>query len=498
MPSSDVQSINLLDIKLPTRYRKEYGDLKGLQESLKRLGTIHPIVLARSNGEYTLVAGGRRHAAMKELKVGELFHGSTLNPERLGFVFEDEVPEDVKREAELDENLYRLNTRWHEDVLLIADVHELKKSIHGLKDWGEVQTSDLLGKGYGKTKVSNAIRLAKLIRSGDKDIIQCETMSHAMAVFYKRKEEEALAEAHRRSASSTDAFLDTINIDLGGSPSRVNLDEAVESKSVETGRIQATADRPAGQPSEPVSDTVVEVPLSRMFVLGDCLKLMPSLPKEAFDHIVTDIPYGIPMENLDTMVNLADVEKEHAVDYSINLMEPFLRESFRLVKSGGFCVFFYDLDYHEYLQSLAYQIGWKIQAWPLIAHKTSACRNSTAQYNFTKDYECAMVLRRDEQTVLRSPQGGSVWTGDFAAERRLYNNPFAKPFELWKWIYDAIAFQGQKVLDPFCGEMSASRAAVNCGLTPFGIEISDKHYLRGLELMKSVYSLVFGSNVKFV
>ena len=88
--------------------------------------------------------------------------------------------------------------------------------------------------------------------------------------------------------------------------------------------------------------------------------------------------------------------------------------------------------------------------------------------------------------------------GDFSAERRLYNNPFAKPFELWKWVYDAIALPGQKVLDPFCGEMSGCRAAVNCGLIPFGVEINEKHFNRGLEHVREAYKLVHGTKVKFV
>lgn len=109
-----------------------------------------------------------------------------------------------------------------------------------------------------------------------------------------------------------------------------------------------------------------------------------------------------------------------------------------------------------------------------------------------------MILRKDEHTVLRSQQPSSVWSGDGAAERKLYNNPFAKPFELWKWIFDMVAFSGQTVLDPFCGEMSSSRAAANCGLVPYGIEINDKHYNRGLENMRKVYAVIHKSNVEFV
>lgn len=496
-----MQALAFDSIVVPERYRKDYGDTSGLRDSLKRIGSIHPIVLAIEGNVPTLVAGGRRYACYKELGVKEVFDGAVLNPECLGFTWKRDVPEDVRREAELDENLFRLDTKWIEDVLIIADVHALKRQIHGTGDWGVEQTAALLGKGYGKTKVSHAVRLAKLIRSGDKDILEAENMSDAVAVMIKRKEEEALAELQKRTSTAistgTASFLDSINIDLGGKKpvgGPGGVDTQVPEVSPEGSIPSSASVQPTTGPQE--SATPIEIPLSRMFVHGDCLKIMPTLPSNSFDHIVTDIPYGIDMKNLDTR-DMADVADEHDVDQNVAMMEPFLKESFRIVRSGGFCVFFYDLDWHYYLHATAEVIGWKAQSWPLIAYKTSTCQNNAAQYNFTKNYESIMVLRRDEKTVLRQQQPSSVWMGDFAAERKLYNNPFAKPFPLWKWIYDAVAFAGQKVLDPFCGEMSSCRAAVNCGLTPFGIEKKENHFLRGLENMKAVFALVHKGNVKF-
>jgi DNA modification methylase len=474
--------VKLKQIHIGKRYRKDYGDLSGIKESLKNIGSIHPVVISKRSGDstYDLVAGGRRMRCFKELGVEELHHASVLNPEKYGFVFDTDVPKDKMMEAELDENLYHLKTKWTEDCLIIADLHALKRKLTGYK-WGVVQTAQLLGKGYGKTNVNYAVRIAERLRAGDKEFIDCENMSDAIALLVKRKEEAALAELQRRTASrmvSIDSLLDTIHIPLGG-PKKdkpVTVSETVQPE------IQ--------------TDKVV-VPLSAMFYNGDFREVHKKFKDGFFDHVITDIPYAIDMDNLDVYKNIEDVIKEHQVEENVELFEPFLQTSFRLVKSGGFCVFFYDLDWHEYLQATAAKIGWKVQRWPLIAHKTSACRNSTAQYNFTKNYECVMVLRRDEKTVLRSQQPSSVWSGDFAAERRLYNNPFAKPFELWKWLYDATTIPGQRVWSPFCGEMSESRAAVNCGLVPFGCELKQNHYLRGLENMKAIYALVHKSNVEF-
>lgn len=509
-PMTTPLTIPLSSVIEGTRARnaKKYGNIEGLAQSIQSVGLIQPIVLARNtpNGTdtdtYTLVAGGRRYRALQSLGIKELHHGVTLRPGVPGFIYEDEVPVHARKEAELDENLHRLDMDWIDNCLLVADVHESKRSIVGHK-WGQRQTAELLGSGYSKSNVNYALRVAKLLRSGDKDILQCSNMQDAVAVMVKRKEDEALAELQRRvtpqstdlpvSPTSTSSFLDSFNLKGGdGNEGQTQPTSAVHPTPAENvPSVSAGIQTGPLQTSEPV-----KVPLSKMFFHGDFRDVMLQM-KSSFDHIITDIPYGIDMDNLGKK-SVQDVRDEHEVEANVEQMPEFLRLAYETVRPHGFCVFWYDLDHHEKLQAWATDIGWKVQRWPLLWAKTHTCRNQAAQYNTTKNFEVAMILRKDEHTVLRSPQTSSIWTGDGAAERRLYNNPFAKPFDLWKWIFEMVAFPGQSVLDPFCGEMSSCRAAANCGLVPYGIEINEKHYHRGLENMRKVYAVIHKSNVQFV
>lgn len=499
------------------RSREKYGDIKGLAESIKDIGTIQPVVISRrvigmTDGfgdtrnsvpeyEYTLVAGDRRLTAIESLGFKELHHGVTLDPSRPGFVFVDELTEASRVEAELDENLHRLNMDWVDEVLAIEKIHKLKQQTNF--KWGVRQTAAVM-KGSDRTKVSHALRIAKLLRAGDAELLACKNMSDAIATLIKRKEDEALAEMQKRviakqpvapkafDSASLDTFLDTFNIPFrkeGDAISSVKTKESSEDKS-------------NGAPTVQPTSAPTLIPFSTMFRLGDSMELLKSFPPSSFDHIVTDPPYGIDMSNFDEK-QVASVCDTHDVDQNISMFEPFLREAFRILKPQGFCVFFYDLDHHEKLQYLAGSIGFRVQRWPFVAAKLSTCKNSAAQYNLTKNYECAMFLRKDAQTVLRHvPKfalNNSSWKAyDFSVERELYANPFAKPFELWKDIFDMIAFTGQTVLDPFCGEMSSCRAAANCGLIPSGIEIDEKHYNRGLNHMRGVFGLIHRGNVEFV
>lgn len=476
------------------RSDKNYGDLSGLKESIQSLGSIHPITLSRrlDGSGYDLVAGGRRTRAMRELGISELHHGSVLNPAKLGYLFEDEVPLHRRKEAELDENLHRLGMDWIDDVLLVSEVHTLKSNSG---KWGYRQTAELLGKGFSKSNVALSLVVAGLIRAQDKEILACENLYNATQLLIKRKEDIALAENRRRAQGAVPqgltgppvgtSFIDAFTMDLG--PKKTWTDPlTTPTQSI------VTVDEQANE-----TEQNAVIPLSRMFFQGDCIEVMKSLPPSSFHHVVTDIPYGIDMDNL-TEKGKDDVAGEHEVEANVELMLPFLTEAFRVVKPGGYCIFWYDLDHHEKLQTWALEEGWTVQRWPLTWVKTHNCRNNCPGLNYTKATEVALVLRKDSSSTLRKPMLKNYWIGDGSAERSLYNNKFAKPSALWKeLIYDAIAFPGQSVFDPFVGEGSASRAAAQMGLLPYGVEINPKHFNRLMENMKAVYALIHASKVAF-
>ena len=56
--------INIEDIKIKKRVRKDLGDLEALKNSLRIYGLLNPITL---NSKYELIAGERRLQAAKQL-----------------------------------------------------------------------------------------------------------------------------------------------------------------------------------------------------------------------------------------------------------------------------------------------------------------------------------------------------------------------------------------------------------------------------------------------
>jgi DNA modification methylase len=249
----------------------------------------------------------------------------------------------------------------------------------------------------------------------------------------------------------------------------------------------------------PVINGPTKVYLSRQFVHGDCIELMKTIAPETFHHIVCDPPYGIDLDFMD-LKNQDRVEATHEVEDNIDLIEEFLLQAYNVLKPNGFLVMFYDLNHHEKILKWATEgpnkAGFKVQRWPIVWVKEHPCKNQAASYNFTKNVEFAYVMRKGNATLIK-PQLSCVISAEGSVEKKMYDNPFAKPFAVWKFIYDAIATKGQTVFDPFMGEGSACRAAVNLGLTPYGCELDDHHYNKAILGVKETYKLLLGETVEF-
>ncbi len=475
------------------RSRKNFGNLADLYENITRLGLIHPpTVSERDDGMYTLIGGGRRTAAME-----------SGGNEWIPVLSYEKLPLHQIVEMEGDENNKRKDWDWQERVMWIARSHELRSlaNTDDNKTWGMSQTGQLLG--VSTASVSHAYQIRAFLVAGDPEISNAPTLKAAYELLLTRKEREALALTSSFSGNVgkvLTGFIGDVNVDdmvgdIFSSPApnqTLTKDERADAGLLSLEDLMS-ADEPAVQ--KPVLDAKV-FELSKMFHLGDSMVLLPQFTAGTIDHVVTDIPYGIDVENMETIKGLEDMKETHDADQNVSMMLPFLRESFRVLKPNGYCVFWYDLDHHEKLQNWAREVGFSVQRWPLVWHKLHPCRNNAATKNYTKNVEFAMVLRKGNASLL-SAQSSCVVAGDGTAERKLYDNPFAKPAVVWRFIYQAIASKGQVVLDPFVGEMSSVRAAIDLGLTPMGIELDKNRYLAGLNAVKNKLADISGGSAIF-
>jgi len=452
------------------RMRKDLGDLSLLCESIKQHGLIQPIVLSP---DHKLIAGERRLEAHKTLKI-----------ENIDFVYKNEVEPDILAEMEFEENYHRKAFTWQEECLGILNIYRKKRQKGALEGWtwGQRQAADMFGMELG-------------------------TMNYVLRVAQELEKEQSIPAENRRMwnfSNASEAFRlgliaaaeDAANLELARRAKLVAQNSASPQQTIDVLNIIAEVRRTEAEPnalaeartkyeSNPLNTTPFEqyweekkqrvkesentVYISNRFHHGDCIGFMNLEENEKrFDHILTDIPYAIDIENLQQESGgkaFDRIKSAHQVHENIQLIRHFFSAAFKCLKDRAFLVTFCDLtgspDFNieqadvftlwELLYKTASLAGFHIQRWPIIWKKVGqAVGNSAASYNSTKDYEAVMVCRK-ESTVVGNKLNRSIIEGSAIEAIRTTGHPFAKPFEVTRELINMISVPGQTILDPFAG-----------------------------------------------
>ena len=145
-------TIALSNVKIPSRMRKDLGDLTGLMDSIRRHGLIQPIVL---DSGHTLIAGERRYRAHEQLGM-----------EVIDFIYVKDIPEDVKSELEFEENFWRKSMTWQEECLGILKIYRQKRTagaLAGIEEYWQRIISEMFGMSIGR--VNYILSVAKKLES---------------------------------------------------------------------------------------------------------------------------------------------------------------------------------------------------------------------------------------------------------------------------------------------------------------------------------------------
>lgn len=474
-------------IDLSGRRRSEFGDVQDLADSIMEVGLVHPPVIRKKDRK--LIGGERRIRAFQLLKC-----------DIIPIMYREDMSDAQLKELEFRENFDRKEMTWQENVLLIYDIHELRvhENLQIGKRWYQKQTSSIFKQS--EAHVHNALVLARQILDGDTEVINSKTISEALDIMLKRAHKETTAERVRRfgqvqpivarpSTASGITFFDPDdpNAQL---PSSAISDSAT---SLTPSQVQNLI---SPQGTSPKQKTQFD--LGAMFQLGDSMELLCKYPPLSVDHVVTDIPYGIDMDNLDMGMNLKDTIDQHEVTQNKEMIPTFIEQSFRIIRNG-YCTFWMDINDFAWISELAAKIGFKVQKWPLYWIKTHPCQNRNAQFNYTKSVETAIILRKGEQTTLVKPASRNYVIADGSIEKKLYgNHAFLKPSEVWKFQLEYIAITGSTILDPFAGQFSSIRTMINMGMNPRGIELVPYHFAQGVMMVMSQLQTLTNDGAEFI
>jgi len=385
-----IHFIPLEHIDATNRIRKDKGDVEELAKSIERhtdalpntSGLIHPILVEqtrivglteedfeRNGPAYQLIAGGRRLEAHK-----------LLNRPTIACISTSDLREDQLLELELAENFERKSMTWQEECLQVHKIHDVKKqnAVADMKSWGHRETGRLLKVSH--SHISNCIVIARCINLDDQEIATQPNMTAALAILLQRDIDDKTKKLINSSATLILPPTPTSSRPSGP----ITFDEERED-----------TDRDSS-PTSPSPE--IQYNLSETLLNTDCQDFMEKLGNECIDHIVTDPPYGINMDNLRT--DTSRIDDQHKVDGNLDLIQEFLFQAYRILKPTSFLLMWYDLDHHEKIGNYARHVGYKVQRWPYIWIKLHSCSNSTAQFNLTKATEVCYFLRKSEKATL--------------------------------------------------------------------------------------------------
>lgn len=457
-----MNTIHINDVKVVDRVRAcRDADVIALAKSIEAEGLIHPITISEDN---TLIAGGHRLSAFKWLaekdKKYEYIPYVRFEDyaRSMGLLKDDEVIDKASLKLlEIEENMKRKSMTWQEMAIGISTYHELAKRSPKAMTWTQTSTAQLFG--VAQAYVSPILRIAKRLENKDDKIWECEGIAEAIQLLLKEKKEQAQAKLSSELKVKT-----------------TKVSKSVKKEDVIIGLDFVDFSEDESATSEPVGNYTKDW-IKDIYTCGDCLDTLMSMAGK-FDHIITDPPYGISMDNFMNAESVENVAEEHKVDDNLELLEKFLKVSRQCAKDTSFMCMWYDLAHHEKLLKWAEEAGWTPCRWNFVWCKTSPCVNRTAQYNITKATEVCMFLRASSKAVLAQKRSNNwILADNFATSK---DHPFGKPEVIWNWLIDTVSFEGQTILDPFAGCGSSLYSIIKKNRIPLGIEVKQEHILNGI------------------
>lgn len=190
---------------------------------------------------------------------------------------------------------------------------------------------------------------------------------------------------------------------------------------------------------------------------GDCLDVMPTLPGESIDFVLTDPPYLVSYRGRWDRKHKAIIG-----DTEDSWLRPAFREIWRLMKPNSCCVSFYGWPHADNFLG-----SWKAIGFRPISHLAFVKRQMGLGRMTRGTHETAYLLSKGQ------PRKYGVAIADVIDWHReeVTTHPNQKPVASLTTLLNAFCPREGIVLDPFMGSGSTLRAAKDLSLSAVGVDI---------------------------
>lgn len=350
-----IETVQIIDIIVNDRIRKDLGELDKLCNSIKEYGLIQPIVLTVTDrpDEIELVAGGRRLAALKRLGIKELVHARDFI-----WRWEENQPNLQLRfkAIELEENLQRKELSWQEELAAKAQLLKMMQSIYGQPKVGPISQIDSQP-GFGVNRLASMLGESPTTTSHDLKIARALDVMPAL-----------------RGLKNKSEVL-----------SKINIISAVASMQ------QSRTSVAVGGPER--SWTLIEDDFTTASPLH--------LADASVDLVWTDLPYGASIEGASQQAAATVASFDDSRESAVRLLDAFARESFRVLKDERFLVACFGFTYYTELIESLRRSGFDVNVVPFIWAKNSKSgENPNTRYS--NSYEPLIVARKGSARFIRA------------------------------------------------------------------------------------------------
>jgi len=208
--------------------------------------------------------------------------------------------------------------------------------------------------------------------------------------------------------------------------------------------------------------------LNQKIILGDSVKVLPTLEKKSFDLLLSDPPYGMDFKS--GWNNKEKIQNDKIVD-TVTLFEDVLKESVPLLKDDAHFYLFGNINFigdirpiiEKYL-NLKNVLIWDRKVIGMGDLKSYGNSYDIIYFGYNKVWKDLNGTRdRDLLSYSRIDPAKNI-------------HPTEKPLDILEYLIKKSSNENDKILEPFAGGGSTLLACKNLNRLATGVEIEEEYY----------------------
>ena len=414
-----VQNVHVSKITEGERFRKDLGDLATLIASITEKGIEVPLIVSQ---DFTLLAGGRRLAAAKQIGLRDIPCVIRKTNDELDL-----------REVELLENVMRKDMTWTERAMLEKRIWDLRTA----KDpkWTmEKQGNEL---DTSKSQVHRRLTLAKALEEIP-ELAEAKSEDEAWKML-KGMEEQVVRE--------------------------VALEKAKADPKNQVKKVRLALDN---------------------YIIGNALEQIRNVNSGAIHFCEVDPPYGIDYDtyqgNRGGVGQKARAAAYTETDDYVALITTIAQQCFRILSGHGLAIFWHASKRHQDTLTAIQSAGFEVNLVPAIWVRGGGGRVDQPDVSLAPSYEPFFVCRKGMPKLAKPGRANVFSFQGVQGEKRIH--PTEKPVELMVEILETFTLPGAIVCSPFLGSGVTLRAAYRTNRKAFGWDLDESFKARFVAQVK--------------